>query len=87
VTPLPDDVLLVPLGMIGYNSRVLMVSIFVGKTVLATFLAYAGFYGVDYFSSLFEASGWSSIIISVLLLLGGVIALLRVNWEKVIDEM
>jgi membrane protein DedA with SNARE-associated domain len=87
ITPLPDDVLLVPLGMIGYDIKVLVLSVWVGKTILATFLAFAGFYGIDYFSTLFEAGGWYSVLISLILVLAITIALLKVDWEKIIDRL
>ena len=86
VTPLPDDVLLVSLGMIDYDLKNLVVSVWIGKTVLATLLAYAGFYGIEFFSSLYESVGWFSVFMSLLLLAVIIVVMLRVDWEKVLKK-
>lgn len=86
VTPLPDDLILVPMGMMRYDVKTLAVTVWIGKTILALFLAYIGFYGVDYFDFLFQSTGLTGIMISMLLLLGIVIVLLKFNWEKMLDK-
>ncbi len=40
--PLPDDLLLVPLGVMGYDWRRILVSMLVGKTIMCVVVAYAG---------------------------------------------
>ena len=87
VTPLPDDLLVIPLGVMGYDFKVLVVSLWIGKTVLALGLAYAGFYGFDYLSTLYESMGWGSVIVSVLLLGVIVYTLLKFNWSKIVDVL
>jgi uncharacterized membrane protein YdjX (TVP38/TMEM64 family) len=42
--PLPDDLLLIPLGMIKYDIRKLITAMFFGKTIMCLVIAYAGFY-------------------------------------------
>jgi membrane protein YqaA with SNARE-associated domain len=87
VTPLPDDLLLVPLGMMGYEAEKMVVSVWAGKTVLALVLAYAGFYGVEYLSFLFESMGWTGVLVSLLFLVVIIVALLRIDWEKMLEKI
>jgi len=87
VTPLPDDLLLIPLGIIGYDFRKLAFSIWTGKTILALTLAYAGYYGMEYLSELFESSGWTSVLISFILLAVIIFLLLRIDWETMLDKI
>ena len=87
VTPLPDDLLLLPLGVMEYDFKVLLVSLWIGKTVLALVLAYAGYYGFDYLSTLYESSGWGSVAVSVLLLGVIVYVLLKLDWSKIVDRL
>ena len=54
--------------------------------LLALFLAYIGYYSVDYFDFLFKSSGFTGIIISMVLLFGIVIVLLKFNWETILDR-
>ena len=86
LTPLPDDLLLVPLGMMKYDAKTMAVSILTGKIFLALILAYAGLYGVEYLSKLFETSGWISVFVSIVALMGIVVLLLRVDWEKALEK-
>jgi membrane protein YqaA with SNARE-associated domain len=87
LTPLPDDLLLVPLGMMKYDTKTLALSVLIGKIFLALVLAYAGLYGVEYFSMIFESSGWVSVLVSLVLLLGIVFLLLKFDWEKIVDKI
>lgn len=86
VTPLPDDLILVPMGMMRFDLKTLVFTVWIGKTILALFLAYIGYYSVDYFDFLFQSSGFTGIIISMVLLFGIVIVLLKFNWETILDR-
>ena len=41
VTPLPDDILLLPMGVMKYDVKTILVNLLIGKTILALILAYA----------------------------------------------
>lgn len=43
--PLPDDLFMIPAGMIRYPFKRLAIAMGLGKIVLNTFIAFAGFYG------------------------------------------
>lgn len=86
-TPLPDDLLLVPLGLIKYDLKTLVVSVWIGKTVLALALAYAGYYGSDYFSIMYTSTGWMGIALTLVALAVVIIALVRLDWEKILEKL
>ncbi|MFC1804102.1 YqaA family protein, partial [Thermoproteota archaeon] len=44
VLPLPDDLILIPLGMLRYNLKKAMAAMFFGKFLMCTAVAYAGRY-------------------------------------------
>lgn len=86
-TPLPDDLLLVPLGLIKYDLKTLVVSVWIGKTVLALALAYAGYYGSDYLSIMYTSTGWMGIALTLVALAVVIIALVRLDWEKILEKL
>ena len=73
--------------MMGYDAEKMVVSVWAGKTVLALVLAYAGFYGVEYLSFLFESMGWTGVLVSLLFLVVIIVALLRIDWEKMLEKI
>lgn len=84
VTPLPDDLLLVPLGLMSYDFRTLAVSVWLGKTMLTLFLAYAGYYGFIYMGNIFQSSGYIGLVVSLVAIALMVFALLRLDWDRYI---
>jgi membrane protein YqaA with SNARE-associated domain len=49
ITPLPDDVLMIPAGLTGYPFKKLALGVFPGKIVFNTILALTGVYGLELF--------------------------------------
>lgn len=47
-TPLPDDIIGIICGSIKYDIKKYFVACVLGKTALSVFLAYAGFYGINW---------------------------------------
>ena len=86
VLPLPDDLILIPLGMLRYSLRKAMIAMFVGKTIMCTAVAYAGRYSYSFIRDMFASSGFVGGLASTLLLALIVIALLKVDWAKYIDD-
>ncbi len=84
--PLPDDLLLVPLGVMGYDWRRILVSMLVGKTIMCVVVAYAGALSFGWVRDLFGESGWLGATLSAAALIVIVIALLLVDWEKVVEK-
>lgn len=87
ITPLPDDIILVPMGMIKYDAKKVISSLLIGKTILTLFLAYAGHYGIEFLGKVFTSSGWYGVFLSLLLLLVVIILMLKIDWEKMIEKL
>lgn len=87
VTPLPDDLIIVPMGIMKYPLKSIITTVWIGKTILALILAYAGFYGVEYFNTAYTTYGTIGITISLILLIAIVIAMLKIDWDKIADRI
>ena len=85
VLPLPDDLILIPLGMLRYSLKKAMTAMFVGKTIMCTAVAYAGRYSYSFIKDVFASSGLLGGVASTVLLALIVVALLKVDWTKYID--
>lgn len=85
VLPLPDDLILIPLGMLRYSLKKAMTAMFVGKTIMCTAVAYAGRYSYSFIKDVFASSGFLGGLASTVLLALIVVALLKVDWTKYLD--
>jgi uncharacterized membrane protein YdjX (TVP38/TMEM64 family) len=85
VLPLPDDLILIPMGMMKYDLRKAMIAMFFGKTIMCTLVAYAGRYSYSLIRDIFTSSGIVGGILSTLILAIVVIALIRIDWTRFLD--
>ena len=92
-TPIPDDLIYVPLGLAKYNPLRFFISTLVGKVVLSYAVVFIsqGF-GSSYISPLLDqVSDVSTIYIGtaifVAMIAGVVILMLRLNWERVLGRI
>lgn len=85
--PLPDDLLLVPLGMIKYNVWKLITAMFLGKTLMCLVISYAGFYSFSGVMEIFESGGTLGAIAGIVALALIIIAILRIDWEALLDKV
>jgi len=81
-SPLPDDVLYIPLGMMRYNLILFFVSCLLGKIVLTSFVAFGGGLSslIIYFAS--EQGGYVGIFLTILFIVVSIYVTLRLDWEK-----
>jgi membrane protein DedA with SNARE-associated domain len=86
ILPLPDDLILIPLGMLRYNLKRAIVAMFLGKLVMCTAVAYAGRYSYSIIKDVFASSGWFGGIASTVLLVVVIYALLKIDWNKYLEE-
>ena len=80
--PLPDDLVLIPLGMLKYSLRKAMVAAFLGKVLMCTTVAYAGRFSFAIVRDLFESSGVWGGVVSLILLTLILIAMIRIDWTR-----
>ena len=84
--PLPDDLLLIPLGMMRYDLKKAIFAMFLGKLVMCTAVAYAGRYSYTFIQDIFASGGWLGGIASTVMLAITVYVLLKVDWNKYLEE-
>lgn len=84
--PLPDDLILIPLGMIEYSWQKVLLSMFLGKTIMCVIIAYAGLYSYSSIAQLFESSGPIGGVASLVLLAVVLYAMLKIDWAKIVEE-
>ncbi|MEM2910662.1 MAG: VTT domain-containing protein [Nitrososphaerota archaeon] len=85
LTPLPDDVIYIPMGIIGYGFLKFMLANCAGKVVLAIFVAYLGRYYkelMDMFVG--ESMSMLSVLVAVAVMVFFSIVLFRMDWQGLV---
>jgi membrane protein DedA with SNARE-associated domain len=83
--PLPDDIILIPLGMLRYDLKKALVAAFLGKVAMCTIIANAGYYSFTYIKGIFESGGIIGGIVSVVILIIILVMMIRIDWARLID--
>ena len=86
LTPLPDDLLFIPLGIIRYNFLKVFLPCILGKVLMSYILAMSGRLSIRFIRDLFGAGGWLEALASTVLLIAIVVIMMRVDWEKVFSQ-
>ena len=53
LSPLPDEVIWIPIGVLNYDKRKALISCWLGKFLLIAAIAFAGHHGLNYLLDLF----------------------------------
>ena len=86
LTPLPDDLLFIPLGIMRYSFVKAFIPSLAGKILMCLILAYGGHLSIGIIKSFVgEEGGYVSIIVSILLLMIILILMLKIDWEKLLS--
>jgi len=86
LTPVPDDILLIPLGMIKYPAYKTFTAMVFGKTIMCLILAYAGAFSFTGIKNLYESGSFITEIVSLSLLIMIIVALVKIDWTKIVDD-
>ncbi|MHA2019766.1 MAG: VTT domain-containing protein [Promethearchaeota archaeon] len=87
VTPLPDSLLLVPLGFIKYPARKTIFAMFIGKIVMMGSMAVAGIFGIQWLLDLVSGEGsWVSGVVLLYLMWLMILVMVKINPEKKEEE-
>jgi uncharacterized membrane protein YdjX (TVP38/TMEM64 family) len=86
VSPLPDDLILIPLGLLRYDLRKAMLAMFLGKIIMCTFVAYGGKYSYTIVKDIFASGGIWGGLASVVILGLVLLALFRIDWSRFVKE-
>jgi membrane protein YqaA with SNARE-associated domain len=87
-TPLPDDVVVVPLGAARYPWWKVFVPQLIGKSMFLVSIAWAGRFGLDWVGQIFAATESTSIVsrstevVAILLVVIAIYLLVRVDWSS-----
>jgi len=87
LTPLPDDLLFIPLGILKYKFYKAFIPALIGKTLMILILVYFGdLFGNVLLSGFGEGGNIVGIAITTTLLILVIIALYRIDWEKLLEK-
>ena len=87
LTPLPDDLLFIPLGILRYKFWKTFIPCLIGKFLMCFTFAYFGRLFENLARLIFgEEGSWIGITITVAALLVIVYILLKVDWEKIFEK-
>ena len=82
LTPLPDDLLFIPLGVMRYPFLKAFVPSLLGKTLMTFILAYSGQQSIELIKTVFGEAGWIGTVITAALLMVIIVAMTKIDWEK-----
>lgn len=91
-TPIPDDLIYIPLGLAKYNPLRFFISTLVGKIILCyVIVLISHYFGMNYVDPLLEDIKDPTVIyvgvaVFVGIMVGSVFAVLRLNWEKLLGR-
>lgn len=87
LTPLPDDLLFIPLGLLRYKLIKAFIPALLGKMLMIYILAYFGRIGSDIILLIFgQGNEWIGMIITAVLLAIILVMLFRIDWEKLFER-
>jgi membrane protein YqaA with SNARE-associated domain len=85
LTPLPDDLLFIPLGVMRYSLIRALIPAFIGKFFSNLIIAYSGRWSLEIISTIFGLEGGSFLvgtIIGIIFMIIVIIIMFKVDWEK-----
>jgi membrane protein YqaA with SNARE-associated domain len=91
LTPLPDDLLFIPLGVMRYSVIRALIPALIGKFTMNLIVAYSGRFSLQIVRNLFGVdSDWMSALIGMglaaILMIIVFIAMFKVDWEKRLER-
>jgi membrane protein DedA with SNARE-associated domain len=86
LTPLPDDLLFIPLGVMRYPFLKAFVPALLGKMLMTFILAYSGQQSIELIKIVFGESGWIGTVVTAVLLILIIVAMIKIDWEKFFEK-
>ncbi len=91
LTPLPDDLIFIPLGVMRYSLIRALIPALVGKVCMNFIVAYSGRFSVEAVRSIFGVdSDWISALIgmslAIILLIIVLVAMFKLDWETYLER-
>jgi len=86
LTPLPDDLLFIPLGILRFNFLKVFIPAILGKLLMCFILAYFGKTYGQFIFLIFGEGSWIAMGITAVALIIIIVILYRIDWEKVFEK-
>jgi membrane protein DedA with SNARE-associated domain len=86
LTPLPDDLLFIPLGIMRYKFVKAFIPSLLGKLLMSFILAYSGYLSIGFISDLLGEGGLIGAIVTLILMIVIIVVILKIDWEKVFEK-
>ena len=91
LTPLPDDLLFIPLGVIRYSIARAFIPALIGKICMNFIVAYSGRFSIQIIRDIFGVeSGWIStligMVLAIILLIIVFVIMFKADWEKLFEK-
>lgn len=91
LTPLPDDLLFIPMGVMRYSIEKVFIPALIGKFCMNLIVAYSGRFSIQIIRDIFGVeSDWIStligMVIAIVLLIIVFVIMFKVNWEKYFEK-
>ena len=88
LTPLPDDLLFIPLGIMHYNLVKAFIPALIGKTCMNFIVAYGGSVANQLIKQFFgEGSDWIAVLLGgllgIILFIIVMVVMFKIDWEKI----
>lgn len=83
-SPLPDDLIFIPLGVIRYSPLKTFVGCLAGKFIITFLTVWLGRFSGEAISWFFGEGSYMAIVASIIVLVVSIILILKVDWEKLI---
>ncbi|MEM3565771.1 MAG: VTT domain-containing protein [Candidatus Bathyarchaeia archaeon] len=92
LTPLPDDLLFIPLGIMHYNLLKAFIPAIIGKICMSLIIAYSARYTITIIEQIFGIeSDWITALISmtlaIILLIIVLAIMFKIDWEKIAKNL
>jgi len=86
LTPLPDDLLFIPLGVMRYAFWKAFIPALFGKMLMTFILAYSGQKSITLIKTLFAGSGLLGTVITAALMIIIIVAMMKIDWEQIFEK-
>ncbi len=84
--PLPDDLIMIPMGVLRYSFTSFLLATLVGKLAMGLILAYSGHFGFRIIHLLQETRGILATVATVILFIVIMVVLLKIDWGRLLDR-
>lgn len=86
LTPLPDDLLFIPLGIMRYSLTKTLISCFLGKFLMSFIIAYSGRISFQFVQVIFGEAEWVGIAATAVLMLIVIVIMFKIDWEGLFEK-